>query len=102
MQAHDELRGDFVVGQAFGDHVRDLVLPCGKQRDAFSADYARRFPLRQGFENPPELSAVSPDLPGVYTPNTFTQCLERVGLTNDTLGTCGEGVEHLLRAREIQ
>jgi hypothetical protein len=38
----------------------------------------------------------------VYTPYTFTQDLEGIGLTSDTLGACGEGVDHLFRVRAIQ
>jgi hypothetical protein len=62
------------------------LLPLGKQRDTFGADDARRFPIPQRLENPLELRGVSPDLPGAYTLTAFTQCLERVGPTNDTLG----------------
>jgi hypothetical protein len=66
-----------MVRQAFGGHVRDLLLPLGKQSNAFCADYACRSPFPEGFANPLELSAVSPDLPSVHAPQAFAQYVRR-------------------------
>jgi hypothetical protein len=100
--AQAEARGNLAVREAFGHHAHNLLLPLGKQRGACGADYADWFPLPQGLDDPLELTAVSPDLPGMHAPNAFAQYLEPFSRAEHTSRSVRKGLDHLFWLGAIQ